>query len=240
MTNHAANPVRSDRPGFGELKPFNPLKVIVFDCDGVLFDSKEANIRFYTHVMERVTGPPVRPEHYEFIHMHPVSESLRYLLDDDERLRAAVSYCQGIDFREFHAYLRCEPGLLELLELAKSSFNTAVATNRTISARDVLVYFDIDKYFDLVVSASDVEHPKPHPAAMHKIQDAFGARAEEILFVGDSSVDEALAMATGVYFAAYKNTGLRAHIHVSHFNELHPVLNGNPYAILRAEAALPS
>lgn len=55
------------------------LKVIALDCDGVLFDSKEANIRFYSHIMEHIGGPPVRGDQHEYIHMYPVRDSLLYL-----------------------------------------------------------------------------------------------------------------------------------------------------------------
>jgi len=202
-----------------------PLKVIAFDCDGVLFDSKEANARFYSHIMERIGHRQVSPEQRDYIHMHPVRESLRYLLgDDEEGFQKAWQYCQGIDFRSFNKHLRCEPGLHEILALAKSGYHTALATNRTVSTRDVLSHFDLDKYFDLVVSASDVRFPKPHPESMERILDAFNVTPREILYVGDSTVDEALAGATGVYFAAYKNNSLEAHLYINHFQELYSVL----------------
>jgi phosphoglycolate phosphatase len=219
-------------PSLGEAGPIKPLKVIVFDCDGVLFDSKDANIRFYSHILEQIGHSPVRPDQHEYIHMHTVSESLRYLLPEDDLFHAAASYCQGIDFRAFNVYLRRQPGLVEVLELAKGSYHTALATNRTVSTHDVLAHFDLAKYFDLVVSASDVSFPKPHPESMQRILKAFGATAEEILYVGDSPVDEALAEATGVYFVAYKNPSLKAHMHVEHFSELVPVLGGDRSRLL--------
>src|SRR5208283_1559891 len=46
------------------------LRVIALDCDGVLFDSREANIHFYSHIMKIIGGPPVRTDQQEFIHMH--------------------------------------------------------------------------------------------------------------------------------------------------------------------------
>jgi len=202
-----------------------PLKVIAFDCDGVLFDSKEANARFYSHIMDTTGYPPVRPEQQDYIHMHPVRESLRYLLgDDEESFQKAWKYCQGIDFRAFNQHLRCEPGLHEILALAKAGYHTALATNRTVSTREVLSHFNLEKYFDLVVSASDVSFPKPHPESMERILDTFKVKPWEVLYVGDSSVDEALAGATGVYFAAYKNPHLEAHLHIKHFQELYSVL----------------
>jgi len=201
-----------------------PLKVVVFDCDGVLFDSKEANVHFYNHVMEYVGHPPVRPDQRDFIHMYPVKESLLFLLGSGPVHNRAQEYVQTIDFRFFNQYLRCEPGLVDILKIASTSYRTALATNRTISTREVLTHFRLEQYFHMVVSASDVSNPKPHPESMERIMEAFSAAPEEVLFIGDSPVDAALAQATGVIFVAYKNPALKAHIHIGHFHELLPVL----------------
>jgi phosphoglycolate phosphatase len=208
------------RPAFSK-----SFEAVVFDCDGVLFDSKDANVRFYTHILEKVGSGPVRPEQQEYIHMHPVRESLRYLLGEGNLFEEAAKYSLQIDFSLFNAHLQCEPGLIEVLELAKSFYKTAVATNRTVSTREVLAHFGIDRYFDLVVSASDVSRPKPHPEAMEKIIDTFGVSSKQVLFIGDSAVDEAFAAASGVFFVAYKNRNLKADLHIESFWELHPVLS---------------
>jgi phosphoglycolate phosphatase len=205
---------------------FDSLKVIAFDCDGVLFDSREANTRFYSHILELQGFPPVRPDQQQYVHMHPVRESLRFLLGEGSAFEEALAYAQTMDFRLFNACLHPEPGLMEFLPLVHSRFFTALATNRTVSTHQVLAHFHIDSYFDLVVSASDVAFPKPHPETMERIMSTFGVRPREILFIGDSPVDEALAQATGVHFTAYKNTSLTADLHISHFQALQPLLFG--------------
>ncbi|MCE5242064.1 MAG: HAD family hydrolase [Syntrophobacteraceae bacterium] len=212
---------RSELPG--NILP-RSLRLVAFDCDGVIFDSKDANVEFYTHILEQVGSGPVRPDQYEFIHMHPVSESLRYLLGEGAHLKSALEYSQTIDFRDFNAHLRREPGVLEILKLSKAAYKTALATNRTVSTRDVLVYHGLESYFDLIVSASDVSFPKPHPEIMLRILAAFGIPAEEVIYIGDSAVDEAMAEASGVFFVAYKNPELRADLHVEHFDQLYPLL----------------
>jgi phosphoglycolate phosphatase len=203
---------------------FGPFEVIAFDCDGVLFDSKEANVRFYSYILQHVGRPPIRPEQQEYIHMHSVRDSLRYLVGEGEGFEEALNYVQTIDFEQFNACLRPEPGLVNLLEQAQTYYHTALATNRTVSTRQVLAHFHIEKYFDLVVSASDVSFPKPHPEIMERIMDTFKVSPQQILFVGDSAVDEALARTTGVFFVAYKNVNLQAQLHITHFRELQPVL----------------
>lgn len=200
------------------------FRVLAFDCDGVLFDSREANTRFYTHILQVVGRPPVRPDQQGFIHMHPVRESLRFLLPDEGDFLKAWEYTQTIDFKAFNSYLRPEPGLIDFLESARATHCIAMATNRTVSTRDVLDHFNLAQYFDLVVSASDVRFPKPHPESMERILDAFQVRAEQVLYVGDSQVDEALAASTGVFFVAYKNPSLKASCHISHFSELYPII----------------
>jgi HAD superfamily hydrolase (TIGR01509 family) len=197
------------------------ITVIALDCDGVLFDSREANIHFYSHIMKEVGCPPVRVDQHEYIHMHPVRESLLYLIGDDgEDFDRAYRYFKKIDFGPFNGYLRREPGLIEFLELAHGHFSTALATNRTISTLELLREFDLRKYFDLVVCASDVQNPKPHPEIMQRVFSTFGALPGQVLYIGDSRVDEAFAETTGVLFVGYKNPDLKADLHINHFQEL--------------------
>ncbi len=217
----------------GESKAFSSripaVKVVALDCDGVLFDSREANIQFYSHIMETVGRPPVRSDQHEYIHMYPVRESLIYLIGDDGGdFDRAYEYFKQIDFTPFNGYLQREPGLISFLELAKKHFLTALATNRTTSTLELLEHYELTQYFDLVVCASDVRHPKPHPDIMRRIFDTFEVEPQEVLYVGDSKVDELLARATGVLFVAYKNPGLNADIHISHFRELHCIFAERP------------
>jgi phosphoglycolate phosphatase len=202
----------------------NQIKAVVFDCDGVLFDSKAANVQFYNQILARYDRPLVRPEQEEFIHMHPARESLRYLLGNGSAGEDAWRFCQTLDFRQFNAFLRVEPGLIPFLDAIKPHYHIALATNRTVSTQEVLSHFLLDKYFDLVVTAADVHHPKPHPESMERIFHSLAVTAKETLYIGDSQVDEALAIATEVFFVAYKNQHLQAHFHIDHFQQLHPLL----------------
>ena len=36
------------------------LRVIALDCDGVLFDSLEANVHFYNHILKMIGRAPLR------------------------------------------------------------------------------------------------------------------------------------------------------------------------------------
>ena len=99
-----------------------------------------------------------------------------------------------------------EPHLLETLELLKKKgIHRAINTNRTTSMPILMERFNLWPYFDMVVTALDVKHPKPHPESIEKILQTLEVDQEETLFVGDSEVDRETAESSGVVFAAYKN-----------------------------------
>lgn len=71
--------------------------------------------------------------------------------------------------------------------------------------KHIIERFDLGRYFEMVVTALDVKHPKPHPESVEKILQAFNLQREKTLYVGDSEVDKETALSSGVRFIAYKN-----------------------------------
>ena len=111
-----------------------------------------------------------------------------------------------IDWREYVAYLKMEPYLLQTLNLLKAiGISRAINTNRTTSMKHIMERFHLWPFFDMVVTALDVKNPKPHPESIEKIIQKFNLNKEEAVFVGDSEVDQQAAKSSGIKFIAYKN-----------------------------------
>ncbi|MGA6926537.1 MAG: hypothetical protein WBY88_12690, partial [Desulfosarcina sp.] len=70
----------------------HPFKVVAFDCDGVMFDSREANRVYYDHLLVHFNLPAMNPDQLAYAHMHTVDESLAYLIGDETILKAAQHY----------------------------------------------------------------------------------------------------------------------------------------------------
>jgi HAD superfamily hydrolase (TIGR01509 family) len=195
------------------------FSVIVFDCDGVLFDSREANVLFYNCILSRMGLGPVRPDQVEVIHMLSVRESLEFLVGK-EKSEEALAVARNIDFGLFNRHLKLEPGLKECLTFLKASqYRLAVATNRTTSTHEVLRHFDLHSFFDLIVCALDVPRPKPHSDMLEHVIKSFGVEPHQVVYVGDSTVDVECAKGCGVFFVAYKNPRLEADLHIGSFYE---------------------
>ena len=116
--------------------------------------------------------------------------------------------------------MRMEPDLIEFLSLLRPQRQTAISTNRTTTMAEVLRLFGLREYFDIVVTALDVRHPKPHPEALEKILAHCGRRADEAVYIGDSEIDVEHARAAGMPVIAFKSPELAADYHVQRFMEI--------------------
>lgn len=200
------------------------IKLVAFDCDGVLFDTAQANRFYYSHILQHFGRPALTEEQFRFVHMHTVHESMAYLLPDEKTLEAAHDFRKTMDYRKYLSYLKVEPQLVALLEKLRPRIKTAIATNRTDTMEQLLAEFDLDGYFDLVVTSSDVKQPKPHPEALLKILEYFGLASHQVIYIGDSQVDELAARAAKMPLVAYRNRELAAEYHIDSLGELEELL----------------
>jgi len=201
------------------------VKVVAFDCDGVMFDTAKANRFYYSHILQHFGRPAVTDEQFTFVHMHTVDESMAYLFPDEAILAAAYEFRKSMDYKQYLGYLTIEPHLVSLLEKLRPHIKTTIATNRTDTLGRLLAAFNLDGYFDLVVTSSDVMRPKPHPDALLKILDYFDLEPYQTIYIGDSQVDEMAARSAAMPFVAFRNRKLSAQYHIDTLKEMEDLLN---------------
>jgi len=204
------------------------IKAVVFDCDGVLFDTALANRKFYDEVMAHFDKPALTDEQFTQVHMMTVSNAVAYLFADITDHDPVFHCLKQIGYHKFIPYMKMEEGLAALLtDLAAHNYIRAVATNRTDTMHKVLEDYGLDDKFEMVVTAADVENPKPHPEQLEKIMARFSLHPDQVLFIGDSIYDQQAARAAGTVFAAFKKPGLEADFHAGKMQDFSQVLQIN-------------
>ncbi len=194
---------------------------IVFDCDGVLFESRAANLAYYNVVLAQFGEPPVTSDQTERAHLcHTAAspEVFRVLLGEERRAPALEAASQ-LDFRRFIPEMTPEPGLIESLRELAAHYPLAVATNRGGGMREILAHFALDDYFRAVVTSRDVPRPKPYPDMLLEAARQLQLAPANLLFVGDSELDQSAAAAAGMRFAAYRRD-LPAEVQVDSHRQL--------------------
>ncbi|MBF0257589.1 MAG: HAD-IA family hydrolase [Desulfamplus sp.] len=202
------------------------IKAVVFDCDGVLFDTAQANRMYYNTLLDHFGKPNLSDDQFRLVHMFTVKEALNYLFPEMDSMESVYAFMKDMGYHGFVQYMNVEPGLNELLEsLRRCGYKRCIATNRTNTMADVLKIHDMESLFEMVVTAADVKNPKPAPDELVKIMTALNLKPEQILFVGDSEYDQLAAKGAGTWFTAFKNPALIAHYHAVSMADLGNMLS---------------
>lgn len=178
-------------------------KLIIFDFDGTLCDTRRNIIIAFRATMERL-GLDMRDEatcgatigltlRDGFKSMYPQMDA------------AAIDHCVET-YRQIFAERRKElmpdlfPGVKPTLEeLHRRGYRLTIASSRlTDSLMLFMRHHMIDNLFEYVVGSDSVENHKPHPEPVVKTLEALGVTAAEVLVVGDMPVDVGMAHNAGV------------------------------------------
>jgi phosphoglycolate phosphatase len=178
-------------------------RLVILDCDGVLFDSSASNVAFYNAILERMGRPPLDAEGEILAHWMGSPQLIARLFADDEQSHdAARTVARELDYTPFLHLMQPVPELAETLRWIRERSSTALATNRGSTVPQLLVHFGLDMHFDLVVGTHDVARPKPAPDMLLHCLDHFALAPSEAVYIGDSPSDRDAARAAGIDFIA--------------------------------------
>jgi HAD superfamily hydrolase (TIGR01509 family) len=198
------------------------IKIIVFDCDGVMFDSRMANREYYNHLLIHFGKPVMDADELDYVHMHNVASSVKHIFRNypEQDLSMVEMYRKQLDYTPFFRYMKMEEDLIPFLKYAQTKFHLAISTNRTTTMNPLLREFHLEKYFGKIMTADNARLPKPAPDALIEILEYFNHSPEEAIYIGDSIVDRQHTQAAGIQLIAYKSPNLPAEYHVSSFMEI--------------------
>lgn len=200
------------------------IEAIIFDCDGVLFDSAPANVAFYNAILDIMGEPPLTAEYEHRVTALSSPQVLAELFGNDpDRHAEAVRVAAAVDYRPFFKLMVPAAGLHDLLARLRRQYRLAMATNRGRTIPDVLREFDLEGAFDAVVGILDVRRPKPHPDMLVECARRLGCTCSAAVYVGDSEGDLLAAAAAGMPFIAVGDQ-CQHPLRVAHIGELNAML----------------
>lgn len=179
------------------------LAAVIFDCDGVLFDSWRANVAYYNAIRAGAGLGPMTPAWEHRVHFLASAQVLTEMFGADPAgLAHAQRVARGIAYEPFFALMDPVPGLHDVLAALRRSYRLAMATNRGTTVHEVVRRFGLSAYLELAVGVLDVARPKPHPDMIEKCLAHLGVAPEAAVYVGDAESDRTAADAAGVHFVA--------------------------------------
>jgi phosphoglycolate phosphatase len=179
-----------------------PRRLVVFDLDGTLVDSRHDLARSANLLLETLGAPPLD----EAVVTAMVGEGARLLVQRvlasagvDADLEPALERFLAIYDEHLLDATRPYPGVPEALGELAGRAGLGVLTNKPQRPAEVILrHFDLARHFAEVVGGGGTWPRKPAPDALLAMIGHLGATAAETLFVGDSWIDLETARAAGV------------------------------------------
>jgi len=95
-------------------------------------------------------------------------------------------------------------GVKEALSAIKQQYSLAVLTNKPKKlAYKTMIHHQIEAFFDCVVCREDVNEKKPDPEGLNLILNTLNLIKDDVVYIGDSSVDLCLARSNQIMFFLY-------------------------------------
>ncbi len=173
-------------------------KLIVFDIDGTLVDTKYSICKGLQNLVFKKLGKKYPLEDLEFAFGSGGPETLESLGLKEENLADWLEEVSSLS-HTIHPF----DGIKEMLaDIHAKGIALGIASSKYREELDyTLGAHGILKYFQHIVCFDDVENPKPHPEPIYKAADMAGVSTKDILFIGDTEYDIDCAKNSGVDFA---------------------------------------
>jgi len=184
------------------------IKGIFFDLDGTLINTNTLIINSFKYIFKEHLNLDVKDEEIVQYFGEPLNYTIsKYSSDNVEFLtKKYVEYSLSIHDDLTKEFYGVKEGLIKLKE---AGYKLAVVTSkRRNTALKGLKLFDLEKYFDLIISPEDTEKHKPCGEPVLKACEVLKIKPQEIIMVGDSHNDILCGKNAGAKTCLVKYTAL--------------------------------
>ena len=175
------------------------INTVLFDFDGTIMDTNNVILQSWQHTFRTVEGKE-RPE-ADILETfgEPLYITMGKVLPQIP-VEEGVSIYRGYHYDNFTDLISLFPGILELLEeLKKRKYKIGLVTSRLRHTTEIgLKKYDMEQYFDTIVTCDDTEKFKPDPEPVNIALERLGSNPDEAVMVGDSMFDILCAKNAGV------------------------------------------
>ncbi|MGB2957871.1 MAG: HAD family hydrolase [Bacteroidota bacterium] len=180
-----------------------PPACVIFDIDGTLTRTNDLIFASFNHLARQYLGRSYAPAEIVGFFGPPEEGALSKIFGAEEVDRLMDELCEF--YESNHASMaEAHSGVREMLTYLKGrGVRLAVFTGKGRRTTTItLEALELSRYFDIIVSGTDVVQHKPHPEGICRVLDRFNVRAEETIMVGDSLSDIKASRAAGVHIAS--------------------------------------
>ncbi|TKJ16995.1 hypothetical protein CEE44_00475 [Candidatus Woesearchaeota archaeon B3_Woes] len=206
------------------LKKFKMIKAIIFDFDNVVISSIKQVLAYDKLIFK----------HFNIKFPKGKKQRLLYTLCEEDQYpvffssinkKEFLEYKHSIDFRKYLKFIKISKNTKTLFRFLKNNgYKIAIVTNRSDTTYQILDYFKIKGYFDVILTSEHMKKHKPDPYPINLAVKKLGLRKSEVLYVGDDKVDIEAGKKARVDVIMYKNKFKGADYYINSLKQIKKIL----------------
>ena len=179
------------------------IKVIIFDLDGVLVDTKLIHFEALNSALKKYNFEEISiDDHVKIFDGLPTIEKLKLLKINRKIPKKFFSriqkFKQKITLEILKRKIKKNKKIIKIMKNLRNKYKIVVATNAVNSTLNIcLNKLGIEKYVDFKLSNEDINEPKPNPEIYLRIFIKFGIYPSEALIIEDSHYGREAAISSG-------------------------------------------
>ena len=179
------------------------IKVIIFDLDGVLVDTKQIHFEALNESLKKYNFKQIsKDDHIKIYDGLPTIEKLKLLekkkILTKKYFKKINDYKQKITSSILKKRIKKDKKITKIMKNLHKDYKIAVATNAVNSTLKIcLEKLGIAKYIDYKLSNENINNAKPNPEIYLRIFIKFGIYPSEALIVEDSHYGREAAISSG-------------------------------------------
>ncbi len=200
------------------------IKAVIFDFDQVLINS----------VREVLTHKHPIFKHFGIKFPKGKKQRLLYTLNEEDQYdiffpkvneKEFWDYKNKINFKKYLKLIKISKDAKKLLRFLKNKkYKTAIVTNRGDSTYQILDYFRMREYFDVILLGRHIKKHKPDPYPINLAVRKLGLKKSEVLYVGDDRVDIEAGTKAKVKVILYRNKFKGADYYISGLRQIKKII----------------
>ena len=201
------------------------IKAIIFDIDGVLIDSFEANLKFFQNIFRSVGYKiPTRKDYKKAFHLTMFNTLNLFARTNDlkiqKRLHNIAVHSRGSMYPV--NMIKVTKNSSRIIKQLSKKYKVALVTSRVKrGVEDYLKLSGTKKCFKTIVHHSHFNYPKPNPESLLIAANRLKIKPQEAVYIGDSLTDIQAAKACGMKMILYPKKNFKgADFKTSKFQDL--------------------
>ena len=164
------------------------IRAIITDFDGTLVNTFASNFYAYQEACKQYGYTLTKEQYKEWYGLR--YDDLCKKIGISNEHKSAIKELKKKIYPSFFDYLRLNEGLMKFIISSKTQgIKTCIASTASReNLYNVLNHFNIEEYFDIIITGENVTHGKPNPEVYNKALTLLDCEPDEALVFEDSNV----------------------------------------------------